>query len=390
MFWIVAALMLLAALGFLLLPLVRRRHSAHKDARAVNIALYREQLAELQGDLDSGSLSADQYREALSELERNLVQDAALPAEAPPARGKNRALIAGLAVSISAFAIVLYFLVGNPQSLSPRFTEEHANLFVEQLAQHLKENPDNAQGWTVLARVYHELERYGEAVAAFEKASELNPNDAQLLADYADSVARANEGRLEGKPMALLAKSLAADPANVKALALSGAAAYGAGDYKLAAEYWQRLLARIPAGSEEARLVKERIDEARGRATTGSRDAVDIRGTVKLSPHLQDQVGPDDTLFVYAQTGDSRMPLSIVRARAKELPYAFVLDDSKGMAGGVKLSSANEVRVVARISKSGQAKSTLGDLQGMTASIKPGASGVEIVIDQVIGTEVNK
>jgi cytochrome c-type biogenesis protein CcmH len=387
MFWIVAALMLLAALGFLLLPLVRRHHSAHKDARAVNIALYREQLAELQGDLDSGSLSADQYREALSELERNLVQDAALPAEAPPARGKNRALIAASAISVSAFAIVLYFLVGNPQSLSPRFTEEHASLFVEQLAQHLKENPDNAQGWTVLARVYHELERYGEAVAAFEKASELNPNDAQLLADYADSVARANEGRLEGKPMALLAKSLAADPANVKALALSGAAAYGAGDYKLAAEYWQRLLVRIPAGSEEARLVQERIDEARARATAGSRDTVDIRGTVKLSPHLQNQVGPDDTLFVYAQAGDSRMPLAIVRARAKELPYAFVLDDSKGMASGVKLSSANEVRVVARISKSGRAKTTLGDLQGVVPSIKPGASGVEIVIDQVIGAE---
>ncbi|MGH8771368.1 MAG: c-type cytochrome biogenesis protein CcmI [Burkholderiales bacterium] len=391
MFWLIAALMVLLALGFLLLPLARQRTLPKNDSRTVNIALYRDQLSELRGDLKSGSLSDDQYREAVSELERNLVEDVTPPTGTPASTKKNRTLIAALTASVSVFAIALYFVVGSPQSLSPpTLTVDRADMLVQQLAQHLEENPDSAEGWTVLARAYHQLGRYDKAAAAFERAGALKPDDAQLFADFADSLALANGGRLDGKPAALLAKSLAADPANVKALALSGAHAYGAGNYQLAAEYWQRLLARIPEGSEQAKLVQERIAEARARATADSRDTADIRGTVKLSPHLKNQVAPDDTLFVYAQADNSRMPLAIVRARAKELPYSFVLDDSKGMASGVKLSTANEVRVVARISKSGQAKSTLGDLQGVTARVKPGASGVEVVIDQMIGVEANK
>lgn len=389
-FWILAALMLLAALGFLLLPLARVRKAPDNDSRDVNVAVYRGQLQELRTDLATGAISDDQYREAVSDLERNLVQDTALPAATPPAPKRNYALTTSLAAGVAAFAIALYFVVGNPRALSPAsFTSQDPGALIEQLAQHLEQDPDNAEGWALLARSYHGLGQYKEAAVAFEKASLLTPDDAQLLADYADAVARASEGRLEGKPMLLLARSLQADPENVKALALSGAGAYGAGDYKLAAEHWQRLLARIPAESEEAKLVQERIAEARTLAAAGSPGTVNIRGTVKLSPRLQSRVGGEDTLFVYAQADNSRMPLAIVRAQAKELPYSFILDDSKSMAGGAKLSSADEVRVVARVSKSGVARNSPGDLQGVAASVKPGASEVEVVIDQVVGAEAN-
>jgi cytochrome c-type biogenesis protein CcmH len=388
MFWIAAAVMTLAALAFLLWPLLRRRKAQANDLRAVNIALYREQLDELRSDLASGSVSEQQYQESVAELERNLLQDTAAVDEKRAPRHKQRAFAGIAAAALPLFAIALYFAVGSPDALSPRPSSlEQADILIEELRRHLERNPNDGEGWAVYARANFGLERYNAAIPAFEKATTLRPNDAALLADYADALARANDGRLEGKPMALLGEALKSDPENVKALALAGAAAYGAGDYRRAADYWQRLIPKMQVGSEEAKLVQQRIDEARARASSRTTDARSVRGTVSVSPTLRGKVSPDDTLFVYAQSDSSKMPLSIVRVQAKDLPYSFVLDDSKSMASGAKLSSASEVRVVARISKSGEAKTARGDLQGVATSVKPGASEVKVIIDQVIGAE---
>ena len=391
-FWVIAALMILAALAFVLPPLFRQRASLNLDSDQVNIGVYRDELSELERDFASGTLSEQHYREARAELERNLLEDVAPSRQTPARRASRSALAVVMSLAIPLFAISLYGLVGSPQVLSPQAPEQ-ANVLLKQLEQHLEQNPQDAEGWSVLGRAYHEMERYSDASAAFEKASTVAPGNAQLFADHADALARANGGRLDGKPIALLTRALEIDPKNIKALALLGAAAYDGGDYRRASDYWQRLLAQLTPGSEEAGLVQQRVSEARTRATAkspGSSAAVDIRGTVKLSPQLKNQIAADDTLFVYAQAGDSKRPIAIVRASAKELPYSFVLDDSKGMAGGVKLSNANEVRVVARISKSGQAQSKPGDLQGVATSVKPGAGEVEVVIDQVIGAEGDK
>jgi cytochrome c-type biogenesis protein CcmH len=387
-FWVVAALMILAALAFLLWPLMRKRHTASREVRTVNISLYRDELDELRGDLASGSLSREQYQESVAELERNLLDDTAAPEEKPVVPKRHRAFIAGVAAVLPIFAIGLYIAIGSPDAIAPRsFTLEHAESLIKQLRQHLEQNPNDGEGWAVFARANFALGRYNAAIPAFEKANGLRPRDADLLADHADAIARANDGRLEGKPMTLLAQALESDPNHAKALALAGAAAYGAGDFARAADYWQRLLPQVREGSEEAKLVQGRIDEARARASPNAGERGAVRGTVSVSPNLRGRVSPDDTLFVYAQGEHSKMPLSIVRAHAKDLPYSFVLDDSKGMASGVKLSNADEVRVVARISKSGQARTAAGDLQGVTASVKPGSGDIEVVIDQVVGAE---
>ncbi|MGH8727901.1 MAG: c-type cytochrome biogenesis protein CcmI [Burkholderiales bacterium] len=384
-FWILAALMIVAALAFVLLPLFRRNPSSGLDSNQVNIGVYRDELSELESDLESGGLSAENYREARAELERSLLDDVAQPRKAPSTSRSRLGVVLGFVLPL--FAISFYLLVGSPGMLSPQAPMQ-ANDLLQQLERHLEQNPNDPEGWSVLARAYQAMERYSDASAAFEKASTLTPDNAQLLADHADALARASGGVLAGRPSLLLTRALEIDPKNIKALALLGAAAYDAGDHKTASDYWQRLLAQLTPGSEEARIVEQRIAEARSRAAAVSSEA--IRGTVKLSPHLQDSVGADDTLFVYAQSDNAKMPLAIIRARAKELPFSFVLDDSKGMAGGVKLSSADEVRVVARISKSGQARIVAGDLQGALASVKPGTSEMEVVIDQVIGAEGNQ
>lgn len=136
----------------------------------------------------------------------------------------------------------------------------------EGLAARMRESPQDAAGWAMLGRSYAALGRFEDSAAAFERAAELTPTDAQLLADYAD-VAAVNQGKkFQGKPEALLARALAAQPGNPKALWLSGTALFQKADYAGAAREWRRLLAAVPADSPAARSARRSIAEAERRA----------------------------------------------------------------------------------------------------------------------------
>jgi cytochrome c-type biogenesis protein CcmH len=137
---------------------------------------------------------------------------------------------------------------------------------VASLASRLEQNPGDLTGWKMLARSYVSLEKYREASIAYAKATALNPDDADLLADYAFSLAMASEQKLQGKPVELIRKALQLDPENPKALELAGSAAFEAQDYQRAIEYWQKLLERVPANSEVAQSLTERINQAKARA----------------------------------------------------------------------------------------------------------------------------
>jgi cytochrome c-type biogenesis protein CcmH len=134
---------------------------------------------------------------------------------------------------------------------------------VDKLAEKLKENPNDAAGWTMLARSYSSMGRFGEATGAYAKATELNPKDADLMAEYAFATAMANERRMDGKATELIEQALKLDPENAKALQLAGSAAFDAKDYKKAIGYWEKVLKRVPAGSEVAQAITERINEAK-------------------------------------------------------------------------------------------------------------------------------
>jgi cytochrome c-type biogenesis protein CcmH len=134
---------------------------------------------------------------------------------------------------------------------------------VEKLAERLKSNPNDVQGWTMLARSYNSMEKYAEAANAYAKATELRPEDADLWAEYAFSMAMANGRTLSGKPMEIVERALKVDPNNAKALQLAGSAAFEAKDYNKAVEYWQRVLKQVPPNSEVALTITERINEAK-------------------------------------------------------------------------------------------------------------------------------
>jgi cytochrome c-type biogenesis protein CcmH len=134
---------------------------------------------------------------------------------------------------------------------------------VAALEKRLEQKPDDVQGWTMLGRSYTSMEKYQEASNAYAKATALKPDDADLWADYAFTSAMTNGQRLQGKPQELISKSLKLDPDNAKALELAGSAAFEIKDYKQAVVYWQRLLAKTPAGSELAQTIAQRIEQAK-------------------------------------------------------------------------------------------------------------------------------
>ena len=110
-----------------------------------------------------------------------------------------------------------------------------------------------------------------------------------------------------------------------------------------------------------------------------------MAGTVTLAPALAGSVSPNDVVFIFARPVQGpRMPLAIMKKQVRDLPIAFTLDDSMSMSPTTTLSSAGEVIVGARVSRSGQAIPQSGDVEGFSPPVKVGARGVAVVIEKAI------
>jgi cytochrome c-type biogenesis protein CcmH len=268
----------------------------------------------------------------------------------------------------------------------------------------MEQNPNDGVGWVLLARSYVGMGRNAEAVQVFERAVTLIPNDAQLLADYADILGVVHGRKLEGKPEALIQQALKIDPRNVKALMLSGTVAFNRRDFARVAKDWELARANLPAevDPEMTQQLMAAIAEAQSqlggdqkampafadaaapvRPTGQAGQTRTIKGTVTVAPSLAGKGSPSDVLFVFArEVGGPPMPVSIVRATRKDLPFTFQLDDSTSPMPSRKLSSAGPVVIVARLSKSGQAMPQSGDLEGTSQPVQSGVEGISIVIDR--------
>ena len=269
LFWAIGAALAAAALLLVLRPLLARREGGSVSRRAANIAIYRDQLRELDADLAAGKLAPPDYGQARTELESRMLQDVDATEGAVPRRsGRGAALLVGIVVP--ACALALYFLVGSPRALDPSadphaFSAGQIEAMVERLAVRLRENPEDAEGWKMLGRSYAALGRFAEAVDAYGKAAVRAPRDADLLADFADALGMAHSRSLQGEPEKLILRALEIDPQNLKALALGGTVAFERKDYAAAGGYWQRMLPLVPPDSEDARAIRDNVAEARTR-----------------------------------------------------------------------------------------------------------------------------
>ena len=413
-FWILAAGLTVLALCLLLPALLRARPDAvvGTDASQANLAILRAQLDQLDAEHAAGSLDAEQHRSARAEIARRVLDEEAVAA--PPRRAgaaRTTALSVGLAVPL--FALVGYGFLGNRDALSARpaaaapeaeVTPQQVTAMVESLAKRMQQRPDDPMGWTLLARAYGALQRFPEASQAYARAIALSPKDAQLLADHADVLAMQQNRSVSGEPARLVAQALQIDPKNLKALALAGSAAFEQKDYALAITHWTQARQLAPADSEFVAGLDSSIAEARGlaagaggvaaasasapslpaTATTTSASTAAVTGRVTLAPALAARVAPTDTVFIFARAADGpRMPLAILKRQVSDLPITFTLDDSQAMSPEMKLSKFASVVVGARISKSGQATPTAGDLTGQSKPLAVGGPAIELVIDSV-------
>ncbi len=401
-----------------------------------SVGALRSQLLNLQSEHERGRIGAEAFASAKADLEQQLLAQVmqAPPEAAKPAPPRPKAgFTALLSVAVLALALVGYLWKGSPgvpsvgapgvagsqaemAELSPAEQEASFAAAVEELAQRLAAAPDNGEGWAMLARSYARLARHAEAIPAFERAIQLTPQDARLIADFADTVAMHNGRTLEGRPTELVEQALRIDPDNAKALALAGTAAFNRKDYKAAVGHWEHL-ARISA-TDAAFLpqLQGSIQEARSLAglpaaapaaaaphagnsgnSSGAQAEVSkaaspsigpvaaVSGSVSLSPDLARLASPEDTVFIFARPADgSRMPLAILRKQVKDLPLQFRLDDSQAMAPAARLSLFPQVVVSARVSKSGQATPMAGDLSGQSHTVGNSAQGVVVVINEVV------
>ncbi len=384
-FWLIAALFAAAVLAYVLRPLFRRQSGDGLKTSDANVAIYKDQLRELDAELAAGTLTPEDHSRARLELEARLLEDVpVVEVERAAVSGRRAALAVGIAVPILAVAV--YFVTGTPRALSPQGIEPTAaqiDAMVARLAAKLRENPDDADGWKLLGRSYMVLGRFPEAVDAYAKAAQRSPRDAQLLTDFADALAMVRGQKLEGEPERLVERALEVDPNNLKALALAGTAAYERQDYARAAQLWGRMLPLVPPDSEDARMIAGNVDEAKKLA--GISPHPGVRGTVSLAPDLRKQVKADDLVFVFARAAEGPpMPLAVLRAKAGDLPLTFALNDSMAMAQGLTVSAFPKIVVTARVSKSGDAKPSPGDLQGASAPVANDASGVKVLIDSVV------
>lgn len=430
-FYIAAATLVVVALLLLLRPWWRsgRRTVSADFLPVLNAAIHRDRLAELERDHRNGTLSAADLAEAREELQRQLLDDTA-STEVVATEGYSRTSGLALAFLVPVLAVAVYALLGSPAAVLPVAVQaQRASADMEQLAEKLakklEQNPANPEGWAMLARSYKSLGRWDEAERAFGRIGPDLEKSAELLAELAEMLVQKDNG-FTPRSRELIQKALRVEPGNMLALFLGGGEAFDGGRYAEAVALWQRLLPNLEPGGEDARMVEASIAQARERSGGGGgRPAIArgdvlpgavmpqddvhkgvgkasadkaadskpaavkagteaVSGRVELAAAIKDKAKPEDVVFIFARAVDGpRMPLAALRARAGDLPLDFVLDDSQAVMPSNKLSSAQQVRIEVRISKSGSANPGKGDLTGKSAAVKPGTKGVKIVIDQV-------
>jgi cytochrome c-type biogenesis protein CcmH len=383
----------------------------------------RRQLQQLKTLHEEGSLGAEIYQEHRGALERRLIEQVMssgpVPASAAaPAHAQrpSRLLLGGAAAFVVVVAVAGYWLsrsssgssavaaadaaAADPAASAPHaLTPEQMAGMIDQLAARLKDKPDDADGWSMLARSYVVVGRQAEAVNAYARAVALRGDDPVLLADQADALAVQNGRRVSGEPLKVVERALKLDPNNLKALSLAGTAAFERADYAGAVRHWERILQVAPPDDRLAQDARGAIAEARelgklpaaasqpgaagDRKPAVANAGAGVAGVVTLDPALAGRTRPDDTLFVFARdAGGGRMPLAILRRQVKDLPLQFRLDDSQSMSPAAKLSGATQVVVGARISRSGNAMPQPDDLSGQSAQVPVGTTGLTIVISQ--------
>lgn len=386
-FWLSAGLLLLAALGFLLIPILRgRRRQQEEDRTALNVALYQERVAELAAQQAAGVLDDAQLASGRDEAARELLADTE-GGEAPRQGhlGKALPLLAAVLVPVMALGLYLHFGAADKVELTQEFAEAPKTMeeMTTRLERAVQAQPDSAEGLYFLGRAYMAEQRPADAARTFERAVALAGRQPELLGQWAQALYFAADKQWSPQLQALTDEALQADPKEVTSLGLRGIAAFEGERYQEAIDYWQRLLAQLPEGDASRAALQGGIDRAAERL--GGKPAAPVAARLKvrveLAAALKDKVKPDDTVFIFARAlNGPPMPLAAKRVTVAQLPIEVELSDADAMMPQMKLSDFAEVKLVARVSRAGQP--TRGEWIGQGAPLAKGTQATQhLIID---------
>ncbi|MCE5987895.1 c-type cytochrome biogenesis protein CcmI [Pseudomonas sp. NY15349] len=363
-FWLSAGLLLLAALSFLLIPILRgRSRQLEEDRTALNVALYQERVAELAAQQAAGVLDEAQMAKGRDEAARELLADT--EGAEPPRQGhlgKALPLLAALLVPLLALGLYLHFGAADKVQLTQEFAEAPKSMeeMTARLERVVQAQPDSAEAMYFLGRAYMAEQRPADAARTFERAVALAGRQPELLGQWAQALYFAADKQWSPQLQALTDEALKADSNEVTSLGLRGIAAFEGERYQEAIDYWKRLLAQLPEGDASRAALQGGIDRAAerlggspGQATAPVAARLKVR--VELAAALKDKVKPDDTVFIFARASNGPpMPLAAKRVTVAQLPIEVELSDADAMMPQMKLSDFAEVQLVARVSRAGQ------------------------------------
>lgn len=390
LFWIIVAGLILAALAMLAPALLKTQLPVDDDHQQRNIKIARQRLAELKQQLQEGVLTQTQFDEQYTELQLILNDDIEAAVKVQPSNQQGRWVIPMLAVLIPCLSLLIYLLLGDTNALNKAELQANESKAAENIAQmigkleqRLQQQPDDIEGWKMLGRSYTYLQQYQQAAEVYAKLHNSLPDDIDVQLLYANNLAMSRGGRMTGEPGQLISQVLEKQPDNATALWLGGVAKAEEGDFKLAKQYWEKLASLLPADSESLQQVQQMLVALKAELAknTAAIAGVDIQVAVDIDPNLKTKLAANTTVFIYAQaiTGP-KMPLAIVRKQLADLPLKLVLNDSMAMQPSTHLGAYQQLRIVARVSQSGQAMSQPGDLIGSTEISQPFAKQVASVL----------
>lgn len=396
-FWIAAGLLLLVALAFLLLPILRgRKAQAEEDRTALNVALYQERLAELDAQHAAGTLTGEQLEAGRADAARELLDDTAGSETKRSDRlGRAVPLAAALLVPLLGYGLYLHWGASDKVELTRQFGEQPRSIeeMIARLERAVEAQPDSAEGWYFLGRTYMNQERPADAAKAFARVVELAGRQPEVLGQWAQARYFAGDRKWSAELQALTDEALRGDPHEVTSLGLLGIAAFEEKRFQDAIGFWERLVATLPEEDPSREAIKGGIARAREQlgdtpvappvASATEAAAVRLKIEVALDPALQEKVLPGDSVFVFARAvSGPAIPLAAKRLTVADLPASISLGDADAMMPQLKMSNYPQVKLMARISREGNA--TKGQWLGQSEALKTadGEQSVRLTIDQ--------
>ena len=413
LFLIIVAVITAVVLWIVLRPLLAKRASlvnAANTSGQSNVDALRIELAEARRDQKLGLLSEASLAEAERELETRVLSESEQVTNPTAPRYKRTAI--SLGVLLPVLAVGGYAAVGSPAAVVPEIVrpapvaQTQADKQMDELfklaEERLSKEPNDVKGWLLLARAKASVGLFDGAMKAYEKAAALDPKDSEIWSDYADSAAGMSQGKMDGKPIELINKSLALDGKNIKALLLRGTWEIQKNDLVAADKSFALAKFLSEPNSGFAQIADNALGEIASRrgGTPGTSvpapvvgtpqasapDALLTTVTLQLSADARQAATASTAtaavfLIVRAAGAERGPPLAVKKLALADAGKPIVLTAADAMIGGLGLKPGADVMLQARLSLTGQPLAQTGDWASAKTSAKLPSSGLSLVID---------